>query len=292
MSGEPQLKPVFLLGAGRSGTKFLRDMIGTSEDVSTIPYDVGYIWRYGNDECTHDELVPEMLNNSIEQYIKKTLPKLVINPDALDTKSTIFIEKSVPNTLRPAFVHSIYPEAKFIHLIRDGRAVTESALRLWKTPPPKGYLLKKLKYFPVENYRYAIRYIVSRLLKSIIPNSKQQVWGPRYIGINEDIKTLPLEIVCARQWRKCVEVSLSQLGELNQENIIEVRYEDLMKDSHEIEKICDFLGLNDKQLVVENFERIVNRSHTNKWKTSFSYEQLGAINKEIGSLNEKLGYID
>jgi len=289
MRKKRNLSPVFLLGAGRSGTKFLRDILDTSDDVTVIPYDVGYVWRYGNEHLKHDQLTPEMLNKRIIHYIKKTLPKLIKkNPNKKNP--IFFIEKSVPNTLRPAFIKEIYPDAKFIHLIRDGRAVSESAIRLWETPPEKKYLFDKIKYFPVENYKYAVSYFYGFLKKKISPNNNVQTWGPRYDGIQKDLKELPLEVVCAKQWKKCIEISSAQLREFEKENVLEVKYENLMLDSSSLESISNFLGISDPERVKLNYERLVNRSNTEKWKNSLTPDQLKLINHEISKLNNELGY--
>ncbi len=289
MTQKTQLSPVFLLGAGRSGTKFLRNIIGTSSQVSAIPYDINYIWRYGNDSHPNDELTPEILNDSIKSYIKKNLTKLA-KKNSPKENASILLEKSVPNTLRPAFIQAIYPEAKFIHLIRDGRAVSESALRLWQLPPKRSYLLKKIKYFPWENYQYAFRYAKGLVKSKMFPSSIQHIWGPRYSGIAEDVSTLPLETVCARQWKKCVEISRSQLSQMNQENILEIHYEDLMKDSKALEAICDFIGISDKTNVISNYEKKVVRSNAKKWEKTLTKKQLELINAEIEALNSSLGY--
>jgi len=286
---DTEISPIFLLGAGRSGTKFLRDIIGVSSDIATIPYDVGYIWRYGNDDCPHDEFTSSMLTPKIEQYIKKTLPKLAMS-NVSKPNASFFIEKSVPNTLRPEFLYTIYPNAKFIHLIRDGRAVSESAIRLWQAPPKRSYLLKKLKYFPIENYQYAFRYALSLVKRRISPSKILPSWGPRYSGINEDIQNLPLETVCARQWKKSIEISLSQLENCDKNNIIEVHYEDLMKDSKSLETICDFIGISDKSDIINNYEKKVVRTNTQKWKNTLTKKQLELINNEIETLNSNLGY--
>ena len=283
------LEPIFILGAGRSGTKFLRDVLDTSSEVSVIPYDVGYVWRYGNEKTPHDELTPDMLNDDIIRYIRKTLPSLTKSYPK-KPKAKIFIEKSVPNTLRAAFVHTVYPEAKFIHLIRDGRSVTESAIRLWKTPPNKGYLLKKLRYLPIRNYPYAISYLFNLLLNRTLSSKSFPIWGPRYNGIYKDLKIHPIEVICAKQWKKCVENSLSQLKDVNKGQIIEVHYEDLMLNSNAIKSICEFINIKDKEEVVFNYEKKVNRTHSKKWINSLDKKQLELINNEIKSLNMKIGY--
>jgi len=290
MENNTHLKPIFLLGAGRSGTKFLRDVLGTSSNIAVIPYDVGYVWRYGNENVSHDEFTVTMLTNSIKYYIKNTLPQLIKN-DSSKAEAIFFIEKSVPNTLRPAFLQAIYPNAKFIHLIRDGRAVTESAMRLWEAPPEKSYLLKKLRYFPWRSYRYAIWYITNIIKGKFNSGRGQQTWGPRYKGIDDNVEKLPLEVVCARQWKKCVEISLLQLSTVKQENLLEVRYEELMRDSLAIVGVCDFLAINDKNSVVAEYNERVVRSNVNKWKNVLSEEQLKLINEEIIKQNTQLGYI-
>ena len=289
MKENTQMTPVFLLGAGRSGTKFLRDILGASSNAAIIPYDVGYVWRYGNEKIPHDEFTPDLLNDSIKQYVRETLPKL-IKKDPDKSNATILIEKSVPNTLRPAFMQAIYPEAKYIHLIRDGRAVTESAMRLWQAPPERGYLLKKLRYFPWKNYRYALWYIGNMIKGKLSSGRGQQIWGPVYKGLIEDVDSLPLETVCARQWKKCIEISLAQLSEFDQNNIIQVRYEDLMQDTKALESICEFISINDKNTVIENYGNKVIRTHTEKWKSTLNPEQLELINNEIATLNTSLGY--
>lgn len=290
MIDKEELQPVFLLGAGRSGTKFLRDILGESSSVLVIPYDVGYVWRYGNEEIQHDEFQPEILTQLIKTYIRNTLPNL-IEKKSTKTSASILIEKSVPNSLRPAFLQAVYPDAKFIHLIRDGRAVSESAVRLWKKPPEKNYLFKKLRYFPWRSYRYAIQYVFSITRGVFSPNRAQQTWGPRYEGIDEDVANISLEVVCARQWKRCVETSLSQLSNINLDNQLEIRYEDLMSDSSAISRVCDFLEIKDKEAVVAAYEIKVDRTNNDKWKDALSQEQLELINNELGVLNAQLNYL-
>jgi hypothetical protein len=281
---------VFLLGAGRSGTKFLRDILDSSSSIGVIPYDVGYVWRYGNENFSSDELIPEMITPSIEKNIKNILPALVKKNG--DDQIEILIEKSVPNTLRPSFIRRIYPDAKFIHLIRDGRSVTESAIRLWSSPPKKRYLLKKIRYFPWRSYSYAIWYF-KNFLKGIFQyGQNQRIWGPRYSGIDKDVEVLPLELICARQWKRCVETSLSQLDSFPRDKVLTVHYEDLIKDQKYVEKICNFIGVSNKQDILDNYNKRVVRSNVDKWRESLSGDQLKIINKEISGLNADLGYAE
>ncbi|ATX82003.1 Sulfotransferase family protein [Mariprofundus ferrinatatus] len=283
-----ELMPVILLGAGRSGTKFLRSVLASSSEVVAVPYDVGYVWRYGNESISHDQFTSEMLKNNITAYIRNTLPKLanrIGKPHA-----RFMVEKSVPNTLRPNFVYSIYPEAKYIHLIRDGRAVTESSMRMWVQPADKSYLMKKLKYFPWSNYKYAWWYLSNMVKGKFSGKRGQHIWGPRYIGIDEDAANLPLATVCSKQWRMCVEIAQQQLKQIPTSQIMEVRYEELMNDSSCLEKLCDFIGIKDKQNVLQYFESHVDVKNLSAWKSRLSQESYDLIMTEISETLNRLGY--
>ena len=287
------LQPVFLIGAGRSGTKFLRSVLAESDEVATIPYDVGYVWRYGNESHPDDELTVDMLTPQIKKYIHKTLPKLA---DVKSIgKSRFLLEKSVPNTLRVNYLYKIYPNAKFIHLVRDGRAVTESAMRLWQTPPEKGYLFKKLHYFPLSNYRYAYWYLLNVIKGKLKGGRGQQIWGPRYSGIYEDLENASLSQICARQWSRCIEVACKQLASIPKNQVLTVSYESMMEGDDVICSIINFLRLEESKAVLDFFHKKLEPLNKDKWRGSLSKEDLHTFEKECAStlskfLGDRKGY--
>lgn len=282
------MEPVFLIGAGRSGTKFLRDVLAHSSEIAKIPYDVGYIWRYSNEGLAHDEFEPILATEAIKAYIRKTLPKLVDSSESSGER--YFIEKSVPNALRPKFVHEIFPNARFIHLIRDGRSVVESSMRLWKSPPDKGYLLAKLKYFPITNYKYAFWYSIN-LFKGLLKGRGQRVWGPRYIGMEDDSQTEPLETICSKQWKKCVDNSLEQLAQVPDSQVITVRYEDLMSSESEILRILDFLDVDSSSAAIEFYNKTLRPGTVQQWSKKLSAKQLSLIMNEIEPTLKRTSYL-
>lgn len=273
-------KPVFIIGAGRSGTKYLRDVLSTSPEVVRIPYDVGYIWRVGNEWLPHDEINAETVPEKSIRWIRSTLPRLrdrtVEKPDA-----RLLIEKSVPNSLRPLFLYKIFPNAIFIHLVRDGRAVTESALRMWQTPPEAGYLMKKLRYFPWSNVRYGLWYFMNRF--SRIVRRTQPIWGPRYKGIENDIITEPLHVVCAKQWFHCVDIAYRQLLHIPREQVITVKYEEIMQGTHALAKLCKDLGIKSDDVLNYHCSN-ARREENAKWSKNLSPK----IQKDISDIFENL----
>lgn len=279
-----ELKPVFIIGAGRSGTKFLRDTLAASPEVARVPYDVGYIWRYGNEGLSHDEIDVQGVSEKSIKWMRRKIPQMidrsVEKPDA-----HVLVEKSVPNSLRPLLLHRAFPEATFIHLVRDGRAVTESAMRLWQMPPERGYLMDKVRYFPWGNMRYGVWYIWNQI--SGLLRKKPPIWGPRYKGIEEDVGKDPLHIICAKQWYYCVSTAFRQLQEIPEEQVITVRYEDLMRDTYVLSDVCKRLNIAPEP-IVERHLKTLRKGENEKWRKSLTPQEQQEIQAVFDELPESL----
>ena len=275
-----ELRPVFIIGAGRSGTKYLRDTLFASETCTRVPYDIGYVWRYGNETLDHDEIDVGNVSDKQVAWIRKHLYKLT-DKDSPRPQAGILLEKSVPNSLRPLLVSRCFPKGKIIQLIRNGYAVTESAMRMWQQPPERGYLMDKIRYFPWSNYKYGLWFIRNNFVRR--KNSPPPLWGPLYSGIQDDVINYPLHIVCARQWKRCIEVAHEQLQQIPSELQLTIRYEDLMKDEEPLVEACRFIGVS-PNAVVKHWEKTVGRGNDSKWRTNLSRKQI----QEVGDVFDKL----
>ena len=236
---------VFLIGAARSGTKFLRDTLAASRDVAAVPYDINYVWRHGNENCPHDEIAPEDIDDKTARHIRTTVKRLALK-DRNDSPS-IILEKTVSNTLRMETVRRIFPEAEFIVLERDGLDVTESAYRQWTAPNSRNYLLQKLRYFPVREWRYAIWFGRNLASRSDGP----PIWGPRYEEIHRDLAELGTPQTCAQQWVSSVRSARSATSEAD---TLHVEYDSLTGPSG--------LAAVLHSLDIEDHERVVDRLAT------------------------------
>jgi hypothetical protein len=232
---------VFILGAARSGTRLLRAILAAAPDVAAVPYDVNYIWRFGNESLPHDAIPADGLSRRQIEFIRHRLCRC-----AKLSAGQILVEKTVGNILRVPFVARVYPEARFILLMRDGRDVVESAERCWRQPPRPGYLLKKLHTFPwLSCRRYALAYVRQWGVCALRLSDRLASWGPRYPGIDADVRRLPLWHVCCRQWIACIEAFEDARSQLSDGQLLQVRYEQLVDDPRrEVTKIGRFVGSN------------------------------------------------
>jgi hypothetical protein len=240
--------PVIILGAARSGTRLLRSLIASGDQHVEVPYDVNYIWRYGNESCPNDCLAAATVTDEMRAFIRS---RIGCCAGALENQP--FVEKTVGNILRIPFVKSIYPEAKFLFLVRNGRDVIESAHRCWKKPPAAGYLLDKIKTFPWWTCRnYAGQYVRQIAARSLRLSPQLKSWGPRYDGIDVDVRTRSLLEVCCRQWVACIEAYEHDRQCLPINIRLEVRYEDLINNGAEqAERLASFLDIADATPMVE-----------------------------------------
>ncbi|MEP2735213.1 MAG: sulfotransferase [Erythrobacter sp.] len=245
--------PIFIIGAARSGTKFLRDCLRADERICAVPYDVNYIWRYGQPNGTHDVIAADSVDEAQIRFIRKA-----IGQQARLKNDGILLEKTVSNSLRVPLVETVFPDARYIHLVRDGRDVAVSAMREWAAPPDYRRLLEKLMRIPFSNLPYVFWFMRNSILGGGSKDSDHvKVWGPRYPGIEEDTKARSLAEVCAIQWQKSVEQSLADFAAIPDDRVFTIRYEDLVSDGSKITALAQGLQL-DAGAISSSWEATVN----------------------------------
>ena len=276
---------VFVIGAARSGTKFLRDVIGASPEAAVVPYDINYVWRGGN-EGFPDDALPAAASGLVRQHIAAELSRQAKYRDG----NSLLIEKTVSNCLRVPFLDQVFPKAKYIHLLRDGRDVVESAYRMWQEKPDWTYLLRKAKTFPLANYRYAAWYLANVAPRVFRRRSGVRVWGPRYPGIDADLAARPLIEVCAQQWAVCVEYARRDLAALQPERTLTVGYEMLVSDPDVVGRIARFAGIHDAAPVLAAYRNTVRRDIRPGWELLQESDRR-AVMEIIAPQLSALGYL-
>lgn len=219
--------PIFIIGAGRSGTNILRDSLTSFQNLATWPCDeINLIFRHGNRSIPHDEFEQEQVNEVAKRYVIHAFQKFQRN---IPEKQ--IVEKTCANSLRIPFLNSIFPKAKFIFIVRDGYDVAASAIKRWRAPIEPAYLLKKLRFVPKSDIPYYTLQFVKNRLKQWQSNvNQQEKWGPVYKGMQEDLLQSPLFEVAAKQWARCVVKASSDLIKLESDRVWQVTYENFVQN--------------------------------------------------------------
>jgi len=158
--GRPELPPFpFFVGCARSGTTLLR-AIFTAHPEMAIPDEAHYVMqmlrkrdRYERDGFATEVLLHDLLGHKL--FPSWVLPEEIVREsfhseppaDYADAVRRVFSlyakqlgkprygDKSPRNVLNLSLLAKTFPEAKFVHIIRDGRSVALSLLEMpWARP--------------------------------------------------------------------------------------------------------------------------------------------------------------
>lgn len=278
--------PVFIIGAGRSGTNMLRDAICSLEDFETWPCDeINYIWRHGNLRKKDDRFTADQVNDSIKKYIHRQFDKFEKKAQA-----SYVVEKTCANTLKIPFISDIFPKAKYIFILRDGKDVAASAKKRWKAPLDIKYLAKKARFVPLSDLPYyGFRYLNNRLKKIFSRDQQLAFWGPIYPAMLDDLKNCTLAEVCAKQWKACVETAYADLKQLEDDQVLYLKYEDFVQNPEtEIHNIMDFLELTISRDKVAQSVKHVSAKSIGNYQNNLSSIEQKAVEKITQSTMDNL----
>ena len=282
-------QPIVIIGAPRSGTNMLRDILCQFQKVGTWPCDeINYIWKHGNIGSETDEFSVDMARPKVKEFIRKEFDNF-----ASDNDLNFLFEKTCANSLRMLFVDQIIPEAKYIFIVRDGVDVVGSAAIRWKAKLDLSYIVKKVRYVPLLDIPYyALRYLGSRLYKFFSSEQRLSFWGPSYIGLYKDLKQHSLEEICALQWKHCVDSSSKSFSHMSQDNVIRVSYESYVKNPFiELKNILEFFNIPFDDDGIKKSIASVTSDSIGKGRKALDEDSAKNIERLISSTLKNNGYL-
>jgi hypothetical protein len=241
-----------IIGAARSGTNALRDTLTRLPGFATWPCDeINPIWRHGNLDWPDDEIPPERATPAVRQSIRAAFRRIGRQHGRPD----FVVEKTCANALRVPFVDAVLPEARYIHIIRNGFDVVASARRRWRGElevPGLPYYLAKARFAPLSDLpRYAVSALRNRVAIKLGRQQHFDYWGPRFAGLDALVGTASLDEIVAQQWAACVESSDAAFARIDASRVLDLRYEDLTRDpAGSLSRITRWLGVTFEEKVV------------------------------------------
>lgn len=282
-------RPIIVIGAGRSGTTVIRRALMQHKDVIGFEFEMNALWKYGNEHVNHDMLnINEHYSSEVANHIQNAFIA-----QSLKFQKLRVLDKTVANVMRPAYVQKVLPGAKVLHVIRDGRSVSASAIERWSAKHKASYFLKKLQTVPLSSLpRFTLGIIVSKLSSILTNKGYRQTWGSRWPGIDDDVARLPLAALCAKQWVMQVETALYQKEQLSPESYMEIRYEDLVLEPQEVfDKVRSFFELDLDPQFDDWVRETVDNTRTEKWHNNLDEQELKQVIEQSSELLSRLGYL-
>lgn len=280
-TGRRVQSPIIIIGSPRSGTTMLGNMLAAHPEVAyweeprTI-WSQGHAWR-DDDALTEHDLTP-LIARKIDDRFAGFLSQ---------SGRSRFCEKTPNNCLRLRFVHALYPDAKVIHLIRDGRAVVASMLGMLGKPPDAGRMRERLRETPWRDLPALVPVFFRDTIGRLTRGGRKSFWGPRPPGWRNWLD-LPEAARLARQWCTLVDSARDGLILFPASNQLEIRYEDLIAQPEEwLIRVLSVTGLSESAKFLAQSSSV---RKTDDWTRQLSEEDLKLIKNEAGRLIEELGY--
>lgn len=243
-------------------------------------------WRYGNEKKS-DMLSPTDARPEVQDFIRNAFAN-----ETRNAGKQRFVEKSPHNSLRVDFVREIYPNARIIHIIRDGRESAVSIRDYWQRFSGglvRAQVKQRVREIDWRRAPYYAKEVLRRTLpESFSPMVGPRLWGPQIPGMAQLTQELELIEVCAIQWRTCTEAACHQGRRLPAGQYMECRLEDFSREL--IEEVLGFCDLSDAAEVWAEYDRRFKQERQGSRKGEASDEDMQLMMNWIAPTLEWLGY--
>lgn len=284
MPGELK-RPIILLGNFRSGTTMLQRILASHPDVVELYEPVG-MWLYADPSRDHDEFDERDATERVKKYIRGQFLK-----HQIENGDRTIIEKTPHNILRIRYVREIFPDARFLYIVRNPLSFVSSVELKWQKPAGSKRIINRIKATPVTQIPFYLKRFLSQQWHNRILRRKYlSVWGPRYRGIQKDLKNEGLMTVIARQWARAARKADQDLALFDDTQLFRLRYEDFVENPVDyLQRICRHCELEMTEEMVDYVRTTVRTDRGQKWQR-FDPEQLARIIPELATDMARNGY--
>ena len=217
--------PIFLLGNVRSGTTMMWEYFDLHPQVKSW-YEPRTVWVYADPRRLHDRFDEADATPGVVRYIRKRFLNYQEHHGGLRV-----MEKTPSNLVRIPYVQKIFPESKYLYMVRSPLSYLSSSELKWRKAITLRHALDRLWESPTSQLPYyAGRLFVDHFRKKVLRKKHVSVWGIRYEGIYDELKVMDTEEVIAKQWAYASRQANEDLKKLDPAKVLYMRYEDFVAD--------------------------------------------------------------
>ena len=223
-------RPVFIIGCGRSGTTILGKILSKHKNVTYLnePRKLWFSVYPETDIWSHEAYQRDgklLLTEDDASKSKNKKISRIFRYETFKSGNPVLVEKLPINSFRLYFIKSIFPDARFIYIYRNGLEVARSIEKL----VDKGW-------FGSKSYKW------KKLTEYALSKS--------------DLRDLPAMCVTnydrgLLEWRLSVDATVNFLSSLSPENYYELKYNRLIEHPvRTVSEILNFIGVGLDPIVI------------------------------------------
>jgi hypothetical protein len=168
--------------------------------------------------------------------------------------ASLFLSKRTANNRRLPYLAAVFPAARYVHLVRDGRDVTQS--------------LATVEWW-----------------------NGHTVWWDGRTPVEMERSGEPRLAICARNWVRELEALRTQLEVIPAAQRLELRFEQLLQDPlNHLERVLDFLGLECTDEYRAAIAALGLRPVRARWGHEWDDRELACVLREAQPMLQQLGY--
>jgi hypothetical protein len=221
-------RPIIVLASPRSGSTLFYETLTRAKDLWTVggeshaiieeipEFSTIYNGSISNALTENDGTTRavEVLRERFQQQLRDSKNNLL---DQQQLKKVRFLEKTPKNSLRIRFLNKVFPDAIFVHLIRDPKDNISSIIEGWRS----GHFIT-YPHLPGFNNQWSY----------LLP--------PKW----EALKGKPIEEVATFQWQAANQAIIDDLKHIPESRQYAVNYQDFLDNTGTvINKLCNFIGI-------------------------------------------------
>lgn len=283
---------VIIVGAPRSGTNMLRDVLVSLPGFATWPCDeINLIWRHGNRTHPDDELSADQATPEVARFVRRQFDHLRSKSD-----SPVVVEKTCATSLRVDFTRKIFPEAKYLFITRDGVDAAASAAQRWHAPFDLGYTAAKARFVPPADVAYyGAKFVANHVRRRVARSHRSSEdlatwWGPKPRDYRSLMAHRPLDEVCMLQWQRCVERATEGFADADADGVFHISYEAFVQaPTAQLQAILSFLGRDPSG--VESAVATVARTSIGKGREELGGDAVRRLERIGDPMLRRYGYV-
>lgn len=287
------INPVFIVGCMRSGTTIFADTLDLHPDICWIEGELYDVWQYlagapcgiNGQDCkrlTASDVTPEASMN-MHAYFRFALSQKTSNHQASALNKNPHLMNKI------SYVERIFPNAKFIFIIRSIHPLSYST---WRMLVNQHYGLRTLHAcWPAEDAGNCWKFIPDFNIRErdknrIVPGFNGQV--------DANFKLIPEAWIKLNYW------ALRDFESLDPDKRLIIVYENLIKDPKVVlQSVFDFLGFADNEKVIAQAVDHISQSRISfpsknpleEWKRSLSDAHKTAIVSSVEKYHSEFQFI-